>query len=357
MLLLTSALKIATEKVLSTIYNIVVFRNVYSLIQIWLSGVYAFIAVVYITPRVKEVIATVFRRLKSVFVPRIVLAEQRNAFDRKYLRSVELDLRNEASLNDETSPFLERVRTQSQSDIFSYIFTCSSKSSLLNLFTIIAVEYLHSTYEYNVVYAIFCCVCVTFVICFGASFRYASILSDEWLEFLENEKTAAKKQHQSGKSKNILLVYEKEEDTIPHAKEFVCLWTCKYDSESRISTVELKFLSAKFSKNLKDLIEFYAEKHLVLEQPATVPPTTTTTTENVSLLEEEHAIVVKAQNYKLILPEYYDEDLALTKCAKSKGFKNDATWKEFNIFPLIDVKISTYSNYSTDTRVSKKKAE
>ena len=353
MSILTKALRIATEKVLSTIFNIVVFRNVYSLIQMWLSGIYAFIAVIYITPYVKGIFWLFYSNFRSAFMPKKVAKEKLHSFDKKFLKSTRLNFAEE---NDQIlklqSSFLDKMKIQSQIDLFSYIFMCSSKSALLNLVTIIGVEYVHSNYEYNIVYSIFYCVSITFVICFGASLRYSSILSQEWLDFL-NTATSAKKITSSPKSEIILMTYEKEDSEL----EFVCMWVCDHDSKKKCENVELKFLSSTFAKNLKDLIEFYATNHLVLKEKAIDKAPSE---EKSSLLDEQEPILIEKdeqiepKKYNLFLPDYYDDELVLSKFVKSIGFKGKESWKEFNIFPLIDVKVNAYTNVA-DLKNDKKK--
>lgn len=342
MSILKKALRIATEKVLTTIYNIVVFRNVYSFIQMWLSGMYSFIAVIYITPYVKSIIWLIYSSFRSAFMPKTVANEKLLAFDKKFLKS------NTLNLSDNS--YLGQMKSQSQIDLFSYIFACASKSALLNLLTIIGVEYVHSNYNYNIVYSILYCVSITFVICFGASLRYSSILSGEWLEFLN-----AKKQS-SPKSENIIITYEREDAQV----EFVCIWTCIHDSKRKCENLELKFLSSAFSKNLKELIEFFAENHLTLKEKQIDATTVNTTNEETSsLLTEQKTIEIKREEefepkkYNLFLPDYYDDELVFSKFVKSLGFKPKESWKEFNIFPLIDIKVNTYTNVP-DLKNSKK---
>ena len=196
----------------------------------WLSGMYAFIAVIYVMPYVKRAIWVIYSSVRSVCMPKTVSNEKQHSFDKKFLKSTNINL-NKDDRSGLEKAFLDRMQTQSQIDLFSYIFTCASKSALLNLVTIIGVEYVHSNYEYNIVYSIFYCVSITFVICFGASLRYSSILSREWLGIFENATTTKK-------SSLILITYERADDV---QVEFVCMWTCGRDGKSKIENVELKF--------------------------------------------------------------------------------------------------------------------
>jgi hypothetical protein len=350
MLILTKALKIATEKVLSTIFNIIVFRNVYSFIQMWLSGVYAFIAVIYVMPYVKRAIWVIYSSIRSVCMPKTVSNEKLHSFDKKFLKSTNINL-NKDDRSILENKFLDRMQTQSQIDLFSYIFTCASKSALLNLLTIIGVEHVHSNYGYNIVYSIVYCVSITFVICFGASLRYSSILSREWLDILKNATTTKK-------SSLILITYEREEDGAQG--EFVCMWTCSHDGKSKSENVDLKFLSSVYSRNLKELIEFFAEKHLALKDIVSESSSSTS-----SILSDKEEVVVvkkageeveekiKSKKYNLFLPDYYDDELVFSKHVKSMGFKSKECWKEFNIFPLIDIKVNAYTN-EPDLKTKKK---
>ena len=355
MIILSKAIKIAVEKVFSTIFNIVVFRNVYSFVQIWLSGIYAFIAVIYITPYVKGAILAVISNIRATLAPKSLQEDKLNIFNKQSLNSVELNTTKETNSSIATiqSSFLESMKTQSQIDLFSYIFTCSSKSSLLNLATIIGVEYVHSNYEYNIVHSILYCVSITFVICFGSSLRYSSILSNEWVAFLQGASPSSSSIKKI--RKEILITYEK--DISKANTEFVCLWTSNYNEETKMENIELKFLSSKYSSHLKDLVEYYVENHLILKEKS---ETSNLAAETMADSQVQSSQILdrtsefEAKHYTLLLPDYYDDGMVLTNMAKKIGFKNTDSWKEFNIFPLIDIKIHSYTNYFIDLKNKKK---
>ena len=267
-MLIIKALKAATSKVITTIINIILFRYLYSFVQIFLSGFWAFLAVVYISPYFKAIFFSLFNKIKAQILPKS--AEFVSVFDKQKLDSVELNNdTNEASISQIKDLFKKSMKSQTQNDIFNYIFTSSLHSSFLSLFTILAVEYIHTKYEYSLAESILYCVGVCFVVCFGSSMRYSLILSKEWLEFLDEALNDKKKSNNlSSKTKNTLIVYNKiKNPTEEPINDFVCLWVSKYDSESKRTSIELKFLSSNYADNFTEIIEYYISKHMSIQIP------------------------------------------------------------------------------------------
>jgi hypothetical protein len=308
MTLFKKALAIATEKVASTIFNIVIFRNVYSFVQLWLSGVPAFMAVIYVTPYVKRVMWQSYEFVKRVAASPTQLAVSSD-FNENNLKVYD------TSTNPQATLLLQQMTNDSRINLFTHIFTTSSKSSLLNLLTIIGVEHLHSSHGHNIVAAILYCVSVTFVICFAASLRYSSLLSREWSESLLHP------------SSSHLIVYGDHDEPI-------CLWTL---SQSRggdqVETIDLKFLSSKYSPRIVSLFEAYVKSAgLIVE-----------TRSGHQDQSSQSKVTMKTCDF--IVSDYYDDDLVYSGLlVKSHGFKLKEEWKEFGIFPFIDLKTRVYTN-------------
>lgn len=330
MLFLVDALKIATEKVIQSIINIFIFRNVYSTTQIWLSGFYAFIATLYITSKIKSYGFKLFKRVKYSLVPDLEKYELK--FDKSCLESINLndDLANRQDLIND---FSKNCKQNSQNDLFSYIFGSSSQSSLLNLIVIIAIEYLNSNYFQNILLSTLCCVSLAFFICFGASFSYSSILSKEWSEALDELNSNTDKSNSSLKSKKILFIYKRELNGAT-IKDYACLWWSKYDAHSKTIKVELKFLSSLYLNNIEDLLDHFVSNHMSLHE--TVEEQT-----QASLLVNDNK---KIEKYCVSVPDYYDLGHVLSNRLKKMKFKSKDSWVEFRLFPLIDFKINVFDS-------------
>lgn len=182
MLLFTDAVKIATEKVIQSILNIFIFRNIYSATRIWLSGFYAFFLTIYISSKLRALGVKIFRQAKNLLFPD--LKKYDIEFDKANLESINLAEPNQeqVQLIDE---FIKKNKENAQIDLFSCIFGSSSQSSLLNLFIFVAIEYLNDKYFENLLVSCLFCISIAFILCFGSSFRYSQIITQEWSDWLE----------------------------------------------------------------------------------------------------------------------------------------------------------------------------
>lgn len=336
MILLTEAFKIAFEKVLLSVFNIFLFRYAYSLTLLYLSGFYAFIATIYLSSKVRLVLQSLFYKLKYKLAPNSI---ENDKFDINQLRTVDLedDSDETKKIRDE---FFKYIKSNSENHIFSHIFSSSSQSSIISLVTIISVEYIHKNYEFTQIEAIFYCISVAFVICFGASLRYTHILNKEWLELLNS---LEKKDQKNGTHKmtHILCVYDRLITTpssdISKRTEFVCLWTIgKVDQN--LKDVNLRFLSSNHAINLKELVNHFVKTFLIHQEQQNEE------SQNNSGILPQTLKTTRNDNYDLLIPDYYDVGLVFSNTIRSFQFKVKETWKEFYVFPLVNFKVNKYSN-------------
>ncbi|RNA02920.1 hypothetical protein BpHYR1_020801 [Brachionus plicatilis] len=320
MIMITDALKIAIQKVFLSIVNIFVFRNVFSLTKQWLNGFIAFIATIFISNKIRSKGYEVYRKIKFKIFPEWEKFEIK--FDKTKIDSISL-INNQNNI-ELIECFIKTEKKCFQNDLFSYIFGSASQSAILNLIIIISIEYLNSKYFENIILSLVSCVGVAFVLCFGASFKYSSILSDEWsdlLQKLESEDI----QNASHKSKKILIVYNREIGE-EKKKEVVGLWWCQYDSHTKSIKVQLKFLSASYSDFLTEIVNHFVTEYVD-------GPTNEEAEESSLLTNNDHVQGFKNEKFEFLVPDYYDHGLVFSNALRKLGFKKQESWKEFKLFP------------------------
>lgn len=332
MLMLLDALKIAIYRVSLSIVNIFLFRNVYSLCKMFMGGFYAFVLTVYVSSKIR-------RKIRERYaVVREKMAKERGQkmfkFDETSLQSIDLD--QDLSTFQK---FIDYVRKNSESDLFNCMFIASSESSLISLLTILGVEHLNSRYDLSLTMSIFYSVGVSFLLCFGSSFKYMQMLMAEWVIELETifSNSQTKKEQGEGHSKlrKILLTHTNPFDK---SVEYVGLWLSKYDSHRNANKVELKFLTPNYADYIQNLFNFYAKHHMKLEKLKE-------NEENVELLQGERTN--KIENYELYVPDYYNgggHTKLFEKQAKEMGFTSQESWTEFRLFPGVNFNINVYLN-------------
>jgi hypothetical protein len=218
----------------------------------------------------------------------------------------------------------------------SYIFTSSSESSIINLIVIIAIESLTSKYELTLIQSILICVLHAFVVCFGASYRYSSLLFNESKEVLADS------------SRNILIVYNRKIDNVIN-QEFVCLFRSNKEKNSKTIRVEMKYLSPKYASKIGQLFEFYSSNHMSLKESQ---PQQNASQEDslISQNNENNYNYKKPELYNFVVNDYYNIGFILTNTIKKHGFKSIKSWVEFRIFPSIDFKTHIYSNINNNPK-------
>lgn len=330
--MITDALKIAIQKVFVSIVNIFVFRHVFSFAKQWLSGFFAFIATIFISNKIRTKGYELYRKIKFKLLPEWEKFEIK--FDKAKIDSI--NLINNSEDEKLIDNFIKTEKKFVQNDLFSYIFGSASQSAILNLIIIIAIEYLNSKYFENIILSLISCVGVAFVLCFGASFKYSSILSDEWSNLLQKIETD-EIQKASHKSKKILFVYNREmgKET---KKEIIGLWWCHYDSHTKSIRVQLKFFSAAYSEFLTDIVNHFVANFI----------NNSTNEDNESSLltrNNQNQEETKNEKFEFLVPDYYDHGLVFSNALRKLGFKKQDSWKEFKLFPSVDFKISLFNNY------------
>lgn len=329
--MITDALKIAIQKVFISIINIFIFRHVFSITKQWLSGFFAFIATIFISNKIRTKGYEILRTIKFKAFPEWEKFEIK--FDKAKIDSISLI--NNSTNKEIIENFIKTEKKTFQNDLFSYIFGSASQSTILNLIIIIAIEYLNSKYFENIIFSLISCVGVAFVLCFGASFKYSSILSEEWSNLLQKIETD-EIQKASYKSKKILYIYNREIGS-EKRKEIIGLWWCQYDSHTKSIKVQLKFLSASYSEFLNEIVNHFVTSNV--NGSVNEELDSTLLTSNNQVQEEP-----KNEKYEFLVPDYYDNGLKFTNALRKLGFKKQDSWKEFKLFPSVDFKISLFNN-------------
>lgn len=329
MFFLTDALKIAIVKVVETIINITIFRNIYSFIQIWLGGFYGFVLTIFVSGKVRSFIYKNYARIKE----RVAQKSKKPyfKFNVNSIKSIDLN-REDATVIKE---FHSYAKNNSHSDLFYCIFSSSSQSAMISFLTFMAVEYLHQKFEMSIGMAIFYSVSVSFILCFGSSFKYAKILIAEWLDELDAIVVDAESRKEMiyTKSTKILLTHKNESD---NRVEFIGLWISKFDSHRNSFKVEVKFIKANYLDFMKEILDYYAKHHMSLEKKSTE--------ENNNGTESN-----RVEKYELHVPDYYNVGTSklFEKGLKEKGFKSQESWAEFKLFPGVNFNINVYKNIGT----------
>ena len=318
MVFLVKALIIALKRVILTLFNIVLFRYLLDFIQKWISeGAFGFIITIYLSDKIKKAIYQRYLEAQKAAAKKASPNTEYN-INRFSILHLTVDL-SECNLSPN---FLSNAELSSRDDLFNYIFNAATNSSLLNFLTIIGIEFLCNTYKINIVQAILYCVSITFVICFGSSYRYASVISTEWQQ---DNKMFDREEN----CKKIIFFYDRHgrvnsqiDTRFDDNKEFVCMWLIRFDSASNISTVYLKYLAWNHSSNLSDIINLFIEIY----------------TKKMADQESD-------STWQICAPDYYDQGLLFTNSAKQRNLKSVNSHTEFNLFPGVHFRVNIFENH------------
>jgi hypothetical protein len=307
--LVSDALKIALQKVSVSIYNIIVFRNIYSLVLSWLDGFFAFVVTVYIVGKVKTFAQNFYTDVRrKVFL----INKQKNLkqngidfeFDPKKLTCQQIDETNEQTLLACKSP---------ETDLFNFIFGAASQSSLLNLVVIISIEYFNTKFKLGLALSIFYVVGLAFLLCFISSFRYMSLVA---------KKSSTNECGSRTNSRKYLIMYD--------GLDFVCFIRTTVDLNLPELSVELENFSAKYSNKIGEIVEFYAKNYC--NEAGTL------------VQDEEHDRMVVVDRFKFTFPDYYDPNYELTNMLRKLGYKKERSWVEFRVLPLCNLNSNVFTN-------------
>jgi hypothetical protein len=263
MIIVLDAAKLAVEKVIGTILNIIVFRHTFAFTKEWLNSYIAFFVTIYLVGKITGLVYYIYMRIRKALLPKSLPSDD-ETFEANYLESVNL------SENDNRSKYatlIERMKFECVNNLFMYVFSSAMQSTIMSLGTIISIEYLNSNYEYTLIHALALCVSISFLICFASSMRYASVIGKEWTK--KSTDAAGDKNEET----QALIVYNKskKQNADVSEKDYVCLWISKLDSETKRHNVELKFLSSKYADNFLQIVEFYISKNMSLPSSLALP--------------------------------------------------------------------------------------
>jgi hypothetical protein len=203
---------------------------------------------------------------------------------------------------------------------------------MINLIVIIAIESLTSKYELTLFQSILICVLHAFVLCFGASYRYSSLLFNESKEILTDS------------SKNILIVYDRQIKNVLN-QEIVCIFRSHTEKDSKTIRVEMKYLSSKYMTKISQLFDYYSFNHMCLKESQQ------NAVKNQDSLKVDNNDYNKSPElYNFIVNDYYNISFSLTNTIKKHGFKSIKSSVEFRIFPSIDFKTHIYSNIKNNSK-------
>ena len=108
--------------------------------------------------------------------------------------------------------------------------------------------------------------------------------------------------------------------------DYACLWSSHYMPSTRITTIELKFLSSTYSNRLQDVIQYYFLKYVNLN--------------------DEH----EAEYYDVIVPDFYNVGYIFSNIAKKFKLKSIDSWTEFILFPSINFNVNIFSNKNMQSK-------
>ena len=318
MVFFTKALIVSIKRVILTLFNIVLFRYLLDFIQKCISeGALGFLITIYLSDKIKKAIYQKYQEVQKAAAKKASPNSEYN-INRFSILQLTVDF-SECNLSPD---FLSNAESSGHDDLFNYIFNSSTNSSLLNFLTIIGIEFLSNTYKINIFRAILYCVSMTFVICFGSSYRYASLISNEW-------KQDTKMFDREENCKKIIFFYDRHgranseiDSRFDDNKEFVCMWLIRFDPVSKISTVYLKYLSWNHSSNLSDIIHLFIEVY------------------TNKMADQE-----RDSTWQMRAPDYYDQGLVFTSTTKQRQLKSVDSHIEFTLFPGVHFRVNIFENH------------
>lgn len=336
MLILVDALKIALVKIAESVVNIFIFRNCLSIAKSIVGGFWAFLLAIFISGRVRRFVYSKWDVVSRAFARES--GRHIFKFDATSLESIDLNSggkHEQATLEE----FRAYVKKNSESDLFNCIFTATSQSSIILLLTVIGIEHLNNNLETSSLEAMLYCIIISFLLCFGSSFKYTQLVIADWLREFDamlDDPTPP------GHSKlNKILVTHK--NPLDHKVEFVGLWLSKFDAKRNSTRVELRFLAPDFTDNVKDILDFYAKHHMHLAKTSS-DETDASSSDLLAVAAEKKQPV---ERYELVIQDYYNGDAAskvFEKEAKAKGFESKESWTEYRSFACVNFNISIFHN-------------
>lgn len=302
-LMLLNALRIALSKVVISVVNIFIFRNIYGIAGKHVHGFYAFIITVFLVGKIKTYWS---RLIESVFT--------KVKFDPT--RFSRLDV------TDPPRDFYHKATASFHTDLFSYIFGSASQSSVINLFVIIAIEQLCSSYGFSIYKSMLYCVGVAFFILFGSSWSYMSLLYEDWNKYVEKL--------DAGDVTN-------RKHAVLYGQDLVCLVDSNLNMQNKEISIEFKYLSAKYVNHVSDLVDYYVKNHVNLPKE-----------ENTDMDAAQPQVMAFGfiENYSFIVPDYFDQNFSMSSTLRKYKFRRTEGWTEYNMFVWVGMEKSIYKNRS-----------
>ena len=315
MLLLTDALRIALGKVAQSIVNIFIFRYMFAVSKIFMQGFFGFIVTVFLMNKIKSFAIRFWTGVRRNMLIKQGREEEAAEFDAKHFSRLDMDACNvpDDCVNSTILTTLcQVINKNSQSDLFSYIFSSASQSSLLSLLVILSIEHLNSSLQYNLIYSILYCVSLAFILAFGSSLRYMNLIG-----------SGGARSEKSSSSSPSLLISRKH--LVMYKQDFVCQVESSANLAEREITIEFKNLSANYSSRIDSLVVYYIKTH-------------------VNIDEGQENVISIFDKCQVIVPDYYNFNFVFTNGLKKCGMTKTESWTEFRLCPLVDFGVSVFRN-------------
>jgi hypothetical protein len=345
MLILTDAIKISIERVIQSILNIFIFQHVFSFTKLYLNGFIAFCVTLYLVAKLKAyAYKYVYVKLrnkaaKALKQEKFCIEEEEMLFIDSELQILDLNLGSSSLEQIIFNTINSMIEKNFHKDLFNFIFSSASQSSLLNLVVIILIEYLANKFEINFFLSMLYCLSFAFVLCFVSSLNYASILSDEWLNEnnkqqpqFSDEKQAEEEENDFMKNMSFLTrdgrVLKKE--IIMYKGEIISLLELKFDLSKQEICIEFRFIAAKYANRVGNLVKHVIANDVHKDESET----------SSGLIDSSSF----KNSFSFVVPDYYNINNEFTKALKRSGFSQTEKWTEFRLIPLIDFKKSLFTN-------------
>jgi hypothetical protein len=296
MLPLKDAIQLTIEKVVHTIVNIFLYRHTSRLLKntASLNVVLGFFITIFLTQKLKGLTSYLFVRLKYALKPELKRRDELNRFDKNKIRLIAV---NNGVAEAEDASF-RTLLVQADADLFTHIFISATNSVLLNIVTIIFIDYLTDKCGLSIYSSLFICVLTTFVVCFVSCSRYTNIVLKGWQQAMNT-------------TNGYLMVNLKHDSSV----EPVCIWSRVDDKSESALHIHLKFLNCRYSSNLNDLTGLYLEK---------------------SVSSADVGV------FKVRVADYYDLLFQSSKYLRQKKFKVVDEWVEYYLFLFVGYKVKTF---------------
>jgi hypothetical protein len=301
-----------------------------------------------------------------------------------------------------------QLKSEMGNHLFEFIFKSATQSALINLFTMMLSENLKTNYGISIIASLTICISLSFVISFVSSLNYAKMLLKEWEELIDNiEKTNNNRRlilyvygnpkplHETKVEESTKMV---EQPTVVHQRKgdkkskskqenaqkqekpvekvlkktnpdqfIVGIVSSEIENQEHLK-IKLMLLNPKFTQNASDISENFVTKfipHVLLTTPATnlqsgggiknMIGTIGGLMQNFYLMSQLNTIATDDPFFStntlkectVYVTDYYDVASKLSNYLKTKGFKLQEKWAEYNIFLFIKFKVYEYrKNFS-----------